>query len=62
MKLLSIPEISRLIGRSDKTVRLYKERLPGAVLIGKRTLYREDAVMKFIEGGGVFSGPSRVSA
>ena len=56
MKLLSIAEISRKIGLSDKTVRKYRERLPGGVVIGRRVLYREDAVEKFIKAGGVI-GP-----
>lgn len=52
MKLICISEIARKIGVSDKTIRKYQERLPGAVVVGKRTLYREDEVLRFIEAGG----------
>ena len=53
MKLICVSEISRKLGVSDKTIRKYQERLPGAVVIGKRTLYREEEVLKFIEAGGI---------
>jgi hypothetical protein len=58
MKLLSLTELSRLIGLSDKTLRLYRDRIPGAVVVGKRTLYREEAVLRFIEQGGSLASPN----
>ena len=51
MKLICISEIARKIGVSDKTIRKYQERLPGAVVIGKRTLYREEEVLKVHRSG-----------
>jgi predicted DNA-binding transcriptional regulator AlpA len=55
VKLISLNEVARRIGLSDKTVRKYRERLPGGVMVGARVLYREDAVLKFIEAGGVLA-------
>jgi hypothetical protein len=52
--LISIPGLARETGLSEKTLRKYRERLPGATVIGRRVLYRKDLVLKFIEAGGAF--------
>jgi hypothetical protein len=53
MKLLSIPGVARKIGRSDKWVREHQGQFPGAVVIGRRTLFREDAIDDFLKAGGL---------
>jgi predicted DNA-binding transcriptional regulator AlpA len=53
--LISIPGISRMTGRSEKTIRRHRDQLPGAVKFGGRVLYDEAAIRKFIEAGGTLA-------
>jgi hypothetical protein len=52
MKLLTFTEVSRQLGVSLPTARKIRAQLPGAVLIGTRIRYREDAILEFVQRGG----------
>lgn len=52
MNLLSLSEVARRLGVSDKTARQFKSELPGAVRVGQRVKYTEDAIADFIRRGG----------
>jgi len=55
MNYITIPGIARITGVSEKTIRKYRGRLPGAVAIGRRVLYNEATIRKFIEAGGMLA-------
>jgi hypothetical protein len=59
MNLLTLSEVARRLGVSEKTARQLRSELPGAVRVGQRIKYREDALIGFIERGGC--SPERVA-
>lgn len=52
MKLLTLTEVARRLGVSEKTARQFKSELPGVVRVGQRVKYTEDAIVEFIRRGG----------
>lgn len=52
MNLLTLSEVARRLGVSEKTARQIRSELPGAVRIGQRVKYREDSLAEFIGRGG----------
>jgi len=52
MNLLTLSDVARRLGVSEKTARQFKSELPGVVLIGRRVKYTEDAITEFIRRGG----------
>ena len=52
MHLLTLQEVAHRLGVSDKTARQFKDELPGAVRVGRRVKFREDAIVEFIQRGG----------
>ena len=52
MNLLTLSEVAHRLGVSDKTARQFKAELPGAVRIGQRIKFREDAIIEFVQRGG----------
>jgi predicted DNA-binding transcriptional regulator AlpA len=52
MNLLTLSEVGRRLGVSERTVRQFKSELPGAVRIGRRVKYTEEAITEFVRRGG----------
>jgi predicted DNA-binding transcriptional regulator AlpA len=52
MNLLTLSQVARRLGVSEKTARQFKSELPGVVLIGRRVKYTENAIIEFIQRGG----------
>ena len=52
MNLLSLSDVARRLGVSEKTARQFKSELPGVVRVGRRIKYTEDAISDFIRSGG----------
>ncbi len=52
MRLLTLSEVAQRFGLSAKTIRQFKNELPGAVRVGRRVKYSEDGVAEFIRRGG----------
>jgi predicted site-specific integrase-resolvase len=52
MNLLTLSQVARRLGVSEKTARQFKSELPGVVLIGRRVKYTEEAIAEFVRRGG----------
>lgn len=52
MRLLTLADVTRILGLSEATVRKMANQLPGAVRINRRVRYRADALEAFINRGG----------
>jgi hypothetical protein len=52
MTLLTLSQVAMRLGISERTVRQFKSELPGAVRVGQRIKYTEDAIAEFIRRGG----------
>lgn len=52
MRLLTLADVTRILGLSEATVRKMAHQLPGAVRINRRVRYRADALEAFINRGG----------
>jgi len=52
MNLITFAQYARRLGVSEQTARKFKAELPGAVRVGRRIKYAEDAVTEFIRRGG----------
>ena len=52
MNLLTLSQVAQRLGISDRTVRHFREQLPGGVRVGRRIKYTEDAIGEFIRRGG----------
>jgi predicted site-specific integrase-resolvase len=50
--LLTLAEVARRLGVSEKTARQFKSELPGVVRVNRRVKYTEDAITEFIRRGG----------
>ena len=53
MRLLTFSDVARRLGISEPTARKFRDQLPGAVRLSKRTRWIEDEIDQFIRRGGL---------
>lgn len=57
MRLLTFPEVAKLLNVSLPTARKFRDQLPGGVRVNQRVRYREDAIVEFVKHGGCQASP-----